>query len=197
MKSSDIIIILTTFFLSLILLAVLVLLKNSQVINQENEYNETDTPDPSTPPIPNPTPSPTPIGSDNVPDFCPLNYAPDAFTKNFKLSEFNSKGTAPPTSIRGNIQQLMNELQIIRDTIGVPIIVNSGYRTPMHNENAGGAKQSRHMCGQAADIKAKGLSLDDLWATINRLIKSGKIKDGGLSKYNTFIHYDIGPVRRW
>ncbi len=42
--------------------------------------------------------------------------------------------------------------QIIRDELGVPVRVNSGYRCPEHNRNIGGSPNSQHMNGNAADL---------------------------------------------
>ena len=50
-----------------------------------------------------------------VPSFCQLNKATDAHTTNFVLVEFNCKDAAKtpvPESIRGNVQQVMEQLEI-------------------------------------------------------------------------------------
>lgn len=47
-----------------------------------------------------------------------------------------------------------NVLDPLREMYGKPIIVNSGYRCPQLNAAVGGAKNSQHMRGEAADITA-------------------------------------------
>jgi hypothetical protein len=47
----------------------------------------------------------------------------------------------------------MDKLQALRDQLGVPLIVTSGYRSPEHNKKVGGAKNSLHMRGMAFDIR--------------------------------------------
>jgi len=139
------------------------------------------------------------LGSDFlIPNFCLINPANTAGTQNFRLSEFHSKdGTMVPISIRGNIQILMEQLEVIRQRLNSPIIITSGYRSPQHNTNVGGTSQSRHLCGMAADFFSPGISNSTVQSVVSQLINEGLIIDGGLGRYNTFTHYDIGPSRRW
>ena len=46
-------------------------------------------------------------------------------------------------------------LQRIRNWAGAPIIISSGYRTKAHNSAIGGASNSYHVQGRAADIYVK------------------------------------------
>ncbi|WP_418308481.1 YcbK family protein, partial [Parasutterella sp.] len=55
-----------------------------------------------------------------------------------------------PLVVQEGLYQLLEE---IRDEFGKPIVVNSGYRSPEHNKNIGGAKNSYHVKGMAADIR--------------------------------------------
>lgn len=139
------------------------------------------------------------LGSDDlIPSFCLINPASNPGTQNFRLSEFHSKdGTMVPLSIRGNIQVLMEQLEVIRQRLNNPIIITSGYRSPQHNSNVGGTSQSQHLCAMAADIVSPGISNSVVQNTIAQLIAEGLIIDGGLGRYNSFTHYDIGPSRRW
>lgn len=66
----------------------------------------------------------------------------------FRFSEFASKGN-------GWIKvhpRLLNKLDAARRRTG-PITVISGYRDPAHNRNVGGATNSQHVYGTAADIR--------------------------------------------
>ena len=120
-------------------------------------------------------------------------------TSNFELSEFASKdGSKTPLDVIENLKELAYNLQVIRDTIKAPIRINSGYRSPSHNKRIGGAVNSFHVKGMAADIVVDGYSPEEVFATLEILMRSGKIKKGGLKKYNTFVHYDIrGVIKRW
>jgi uncharacterized protein YcbK (DUF882 family) len=119
-------------------------------------------------------------------------------TRNFSISEFACKSGAPtPADVRANLQILAENLQVLRDEIGMPISINSGYRSPAHNQRVGGAANSTHLRGLAADIRC-AMPPAQLAATIERLIASGRMKQGGLKAYNSFVHYDCaGKRRRW
>ena len=56
----------------------------------------------------------------------------------FKLEEFTCKDRTPvPIQYYGNIQRVMNALEKLRAVWGKPIIIHSGYRTPIHNKKVG------------------------------------------------------------
>ena len=85
-------------------------------------------------------------------------------SKNFSLEEMCRSNTA---SVRGlpnvpnaeqvkNLQHLCeNVLQPLRDHLGKPVVINSGFRSQAVNMAVGGAKNSQHTKGEAADIKCK------------------------------------------
>lgn len=58
-----------------------------------------------------------------------------------------------PYGIEENIQALVsNVLEPARERLGKPIVVNSGFRCPIHNVAVGGAANSQHVRGEAVDI---------------------------------------------
>lgn len=120
-------------------------------------------------------------------------------TTNFSLAEFASRdGSITPGNIQANLKKLATELQVIRDHYGKPIQINSGYRSPAHNEAVKGSSTSQHLEGKAADIVIAGVSPSEVADTIEKLITEGKMKQGGLGRYNSFTHYDIrGRKARW
>lgn len=120
-------------------------------------------------------------------------------TKNFTKREFKSRDGAPmPDDVLTNIKELASNLQVLRDFLGEPIRINSAYRSPEHNKAIGGVKNSQHILGRAADIKVKDIETKDLYLIIDSLILDGKMKDGGLGLYDTFVHYDVrGSKARW
>lgn len=73
-------------------------------------------------------------------------------TPNFKYGEFFCLGKQPPDSVYPNILALAKELQKVRDKVKVPIVINSGWRDETHNEVVGGASNSQHLEGKAADV---------------------------------------------
>ena len=83
------------------------------------------------------------------------------FTQNFSLQEllltvhrnFDAEQYNPPDEVIENLRALcVNVLQPLRDALGTPLKINSGYRCPALNKAINGAKNSQHMTGQAADI---------------------------------------------
>ena len=120
-------------------------------------------------------------------------------TPNFSLHEFSCRdGTAVPEEFMKNVQLLAENLQVLRDEIGVPIRVISGYRSPKYNKRIGGARRSQHMLAKAADIVISGMNPPEIKEIIECLIKCGKMHSGGLGLYTTFTHYDVrGRNARW
>ena len=120
-------------------------------------------------------------------------------TKNFKLEEFTCHdGTPVPAEYLPNVQELANNLQVLRDLLGKPVVVLSGYRTPDYNGSHGGALHSQHMLAKASDIQVKGMTPKQLHDRIEALIAAGKMKQGGLGLYPAFVHYDVrGTAARW
>ncbi len=82
-------------------------------------------------------------------------------SNNFRLSEFTRSDTAKRLGIENecsSVEQVLNlaylchmVLQPLRDKFG-PIRITSGYRQPELNEAVGGASNSQHLRGEAADI---------------------------------------------
>ena len=120
-------------------------------------------------------------------------------TKNFDLKEFNCKdGSETPAGLIPNLQELANNLQILRDFLGTSLHINSGYRSHAYNKKIGGAKFSQHLLGKAADISSNKFTPEQIHAAILQLISEGKIHNGGLGIYNSFCHYDIRDTpARW
>lgn len=120
-------------------------------------------------------------------------------TKNFTKAEFDSKdGAVMPMFVYSNVLKLAGELQRFRDTVNKPIRINSGYRSPEHNAKVGGAVNSQHLFGRAADIVVKGFTPKQVYDLIEGMISAGDMLQGGLGLYKTFVHYDIrGTKSRW
>jgi uncharacterized protein YcbK (DUF882 family) len=123
----------------------------------------------------------------------------DQLSKNFKKSEFKcNDGSEVPDDLMDNVRELVENLQIIRDTIGKPIRIISGYRSPKYNRRIGGARKSQHMKAKAADMVIRGMKPVEVHRIVTGLIKEGKIKKGGVGLYKYFVHYDVrGFNARW
>lgn len=87
-----------------------------------------------------------------------------SLSSNFSLREMLVSQTAvrkgfteqfePSEEVIANLEALCkNILQPLRDALGHPIHVNSGYRCLRVNKDIGGAPKSQHLTGHAADIE--------------------------------------------
>jgi uncharacterized protein YcbK (DUF882 family) len=118
----------------------------------------------------------------------------------FNVNEFACKCGCGTNKVKS---ALIDTLNIIRGTVGVPVTVTSGTRCPTHNKKVGGVANSNHLSGDAADIQAKGVSPADVRAVIRKLWEQGKLPElAGLGAYKTFTHVDIAPkvkgrLRTW
>lgn len=61
-------------------------------------------------------------------------------------------GKACPMEFQQNLSKLLKALNKFREAYGKPMIVTSGYRTKIKNEEIGGAKNSAHCVCLAADF---------------------------------------------
>ena len=123
-----------------------------------------------------------------------------SLTKNFTLQEFVCRdGSVPTGSALENVKQLAENLQVLRDELGKPIHINSGFRSVKYNATLQGSSVvSQHLYGRAADIVVEGYTPKQLAAKIEELIAAKKMKQGGIGIYPTFVHYDIrGKRARW
>lgn len=110
-------------------------------------------------------------------------------SKNFQVKEFKCKDGSDKILIDDRLVIL---LQKIRDHFGKPVNINSAYRTPTYNVKIGGAKDSQHIYGIAADIWIAGISPSKVYAYADSL------GVGGLGSYKTFTHVDVRAGRaRW
>lgn len=82
-------------------------------------------------------------------------------TRHFMLSEFTKSSTAknlgipnvPDLEQVSNLQFLCREiLEPLREWMNEPITISSGFRCPKLNKAVGGATNSQHLAGEAADI---------------------------------------------
>ena len=115
-------------------------------------------------------------------------------SRNFSFSEFEYSQTAvengitnaiPSEEVRQAIRGLVETvLQPLRNTLGVPLKINSGYRCEALNKLLGGAKNSQHWKGEAADIRSPFYSS---WGVADMILKLGLPFDQ-LILYPSFVH---------
>ena len=118
-------------------------------------------------------------------------------SKYFKLSEFQCKCKKCQDN---NIMPVVDErlfilLDNIREKMGCPVIVNSGYRCHNHNAAVGGVPDSQHVLGKAADIYV----LPPNKVTRLHSVAQDCNADGiGFYPKRNFVHVDVRGYRaRW
>ena len=114
-------------------------------------------------------------------------------SENFKVKEFACRDGSD--KVLADLD-LISKLQDFRSFIGRPVIIPSAYRTDSYNKQCGGAENSYHLRGMAADVYCDGVKaiVIALWAEFNGF--------GGIGIYldrdREFVHLDTRPTKyRW
>ena len=117
-------------------------------------------------------------------------------SKNFNRSEFACQGKDCCGGAAPIHPDLLAGVQALRDLVGRPLRINSGFRCPKHNAAIGGVKNSYHMLAMAADIAVpQGMTPDDFAAFAEQVFV---FHNGGIGIYASWIHVDIRKEKtRW
>lgn len=94
-----------------------------------------------------------------------------ALSPNFQLHEFtdNKHGISnvpDDNQIKNLILWCMNIGEPLRKHYKLPIVITSGFRSKALNEAVGGAANSQHTKGEAADFHVPGIVNADIWGYI-------------------------------
>ena len=123
-------------------------------------------------------------------------------TEHFNLNEFQRSATAAekgidnsiPLSLVPSIKNLCEQvLEPLRQHVGEPVIIGSGYRCQALNTAVGGVTTSQHMKGEAADIHCPDRQkLHDwfVWLIDNTNFDQLLLEK---SKTSTWIHVSCKP----
>lgn len=80
-------------------------------------------------------------------------------------------------------------MNIIREFLGCPIVVSSGFRCKELNKKVGGVYNSKHLEGLAVDGVPKGLNLRECWEKLRGSKYASLLDQCILYKNNNFIHF--------
>ena len=90
--------------------------------------------------------------------------------------------------------ELGEVLDELREHYKVPVTINSGCRCKAHNKAIGGAYNSTHTLGKAADVVVKDVPSDDVYEYLNSTYNHKY----GVGKYVGRTHIDVRPTKaRW
>ena len=112
-------------------------------------------------------------------------------SENFTVSEFACKDGSDKVIINSALVEL---LQKIRNHFKTPVTITSGYRTAAYNKAVGGAANSQHCLGTAADIVISGVAPLEIAQYAEYLMQNS----GGIGLYSNFTHVDVRQNKsRW
>lgn len=90
--------------------------------------------------------------------------------------------------------ELISVLEDLRVHFDSPILITSGCRCASHNRRVGGAPDSEHLRGTAADIKVDGVASHTVYDYLSTKYP-GRY---GLGRYPTWTHVDVRlRAARW
>jgi uncharacterized protein YcbK (DUF882 family) len=110
-------------------------------------------------------------------------------SKNFNRIEFACKGKNCCDHSAAVHPDLIDALQALRDLIGKPLSITSGFRCNRHNKNVGGAEHSFHTLGMAADVSCPGGPTPNELAELAESIPL--FRNGGIGVYPSWVHLDV------
>lgn len=115
----------------------------------------------------------------------------DAFGDSFKRSEFACRCGCGFDTVDG---ELLEILKTLREHFNAPVKIQSGARCATHNKNVGGADNSQHVYGRAADIAVSGIAPSAVYA----YLVSTYPHSYGVGLYNSWVHIDTRKQKaRW
>ena len=123
-------------------------------------------------------------------------------SKNFTLDEFLVSQTAerhgidmtPPEPVIDNLQRLVDTImQPLRDDVGSPIFISSGYRPNELNRRIGGSRTSEHVNGNAADFRVAGMTP---YETCKRIEALGLPYDQLIHEFGRWVHVGVRDTLR-
>lgn len=122
-------------------------------------------------------------------------------TDHFTLAELMRSSVAERKGIDNSVPDrllphlfiLAVGLEQVRALLGFPLHIDSGYRCPALNAAVGGAKQSAHMDGFAADFICPAFG-DPL--SIVKAIEASDIKFDKCIQEGTWVHISFAPAMR-
>lgn len=124
-----------------------------------------------------------------------MNLSPHFTLEELSFSELALRqgfDNVPPANLVPNLAELaLALLEPVRILLGVPLHINSGYRSPEVNAAIGGATTSAHMEGRAADFVPIGRNILEAFHDLR--IAEGLPYDQLIFECAAWIHIAIAP----
>jgi hypothetical protein len=122
-------------------------------------------------------------------------------TEHFSLAEATVTGVkadnTPTDAQLEVIKKTASQLEKVREVLGVPLKINSWFRSASVNEAVGGSATSAHSYGLAVDFKTKEFTVAEICAKINEAgIKYDQLIDEKNASGREWVHISFDPRYR-
>lgn len=123
-------------------------------------------------------------------------------TKYFSLPEVTVSETAarrginniPPADVMTRLKASTEALDAVREHLGKPVLVTSGYRSPALNKVIGGVNTSHHTLGYAFDFTSPGFGTP--YEVAKAISQSGIKYDQLIAEFGSWVHISFAPSMR-
>ena len=116
-----------------------------------------------------------------------LNFTMSELLHSDIAEKYNISNIPDKKALDNMLLLIVNCLQPLREYIGKPMIISSGFRSPRLNGHPliNGAQNSEHLTGCAADFTIKGLTPKQI---VELVIKSGVPFRQCINEHNIWVH---------
>ncbi len=131
----------------------------------------------------------------------PAALPPGALSRYFTLEEMTFSSTAvrqqidntPSAAVLEKLRETATQMDAVRELLGYPITVTSGYRSPALNALVNGSPTSAHMSGHAVDFVCRQFGTP---LQICHKIAASNIRFDQLIQEGTWVHISFDPRMR-
>ncbi len=126
-------------------------------------------------------------------------------SKYFTLDEMTASQTAarkridnkPGPEILENLKDTCVQADRVRELMGFPMLISSGYRSLKLNIAVGGSKTSSHLQGYAMDFRCRGFgTVREVFDFLKKAMRENGILFDQLIYEGNWVHLGFGPEMR-
>ncbi|OWK18326.1 hypothetical protein AJ88_03870 [Mesorhizobium amorphae CCBAU 01583] len=110
------------------------------------------------------------------------------------IGDASGQGRVGNPDVAGVNSVVMSRFKQVQNAFGASVPIVSGFRDPVRNAKAGGARKSEHMHGNALDLDVSKLSNEE---RVRLIQTASSLGFTGIGVYANSLHLDIGSRRAW
>lgn len=114
-----------------------------------------------------------------------MNFTIKELMKSNIAKQYKIDNTPDTASLKCMKELILYCLQPIRDKLGKPMIITSGYRCKQLNDKVKGVSTSQHLRGQAVDFYVNGMTVQEV---VDFIKKTGVEFDQLINEYDKWVH---------